>query len=191
MRLRAASCALALLLCGCVGMAPRPVATQAPTQAAIEDLRQFTMQARVAATASGAKANLLWRQRGETFDARLSGPFGAGAVAISGDAREVEVRHGQERYVTAQPERLLHERLGWSLPVASLRWWVLGLPAPGLRAQVQADAAGRPATLDQNGWHLEYGEYQSVGSLSLPRRFSLQSAETGFRVVVDSWSDLR
>ena len=44
--------------------------------------------------------------------------------------------------------------------------------------------------LEQDGWTLEYDEYQAVGGLQLPRKFEVANDEVTIKVVVDTWSDL-
>lgn len=152
---------------------------------------RFTLQARVSSGGLlGVKGNLHWRQTPDAFDMRVAGPFGVGAAAISGRGREVEIRTAKGRFVTQDPEGDLKARLGWSFPVSHLRYWVLGQPAPGSRAEFDLDRDGRIVTLEQDGWTLSYDEYQRAGALELPRKFEVANAEIRLKIVVDTWSDL-
>jgi outer membrane lipoprotein LolB len=158
--------------------------------ARLAQIEQFTVQARVSSGFFGSKADLHWRQRGDDFEMRVTGPFGAGAVNISSAAGTVTVRTARETYATSDPELFLFERLGWTFPVRHLRWWALGVPAPNSDSKIQWDDGGRLLTLAQDGWTLEFGEYQAADGLELPRKFTLANPEVAIKVVVDAWSDL-
>lgn len=192
--MRPAALGAVLLLGGCAMLgrhsAESELAWQA-RQARLKPVEQFTVQARVSSGFFGTKADLHWRQRSDGFDMRVAGPFGTGAVQISGDAQSVIlVRTAKESFSTREPERLLQERLGWTFPVSRLRWWALGLPAPGSDFRVELDERGRAMVLEQDGWTLEFEEYRPAGALELPRRFELASGEVKIKAVIHHWSDL-
>ncbi|MGQ0529147.1 MAG: lipoprotein insertase outer membrane protein LolB [Panacagrimonas sp.] len=158
----------------------------------LHHLDQFVLQGRIASGALGFKADLRWKQmRGGRFELRLAGPFGAGAAELSGDARKVQVRTGDDApVVTAHPEAWLEEALGVRLPVSGLRWWVMGLPAPGHDKKVVLDSEGRALRIVQNGWELDYPEYRRSGDLDLPRRIEARNGDTRVLVLADSWGGL-
>lgn len=152
---------------------------------------RFSLQARVSSGGVfGVKGNLTWRQQGERFDMHVAGPFGIGAASIRGQGKQIEIRTAKRTITTDDPERDLHDRLGWTFPVTHLRYWVLGVPAPGSAAEVEHDREGRLESLAQDGWTLEVSEYQRAGGLELPRKFEVANDEVRIKVVVDSWSDL-
>jgi outer membrane lipoprotein LolB len=160
-------------------------------RAQLARIDRFTLQARVSSGGLlGVKGNLHWRQTPDAFDMRVAGPFGVGAATISGRGREVEIRTARRSFVTQDPEGDLKARLGWTFPVSHLRYWVLGQPAPGSRAELEFDGDGRIVAIAQDDWTLEFVEYQRAGALELPRRFEVANAEIRLKVVVDAWSDL-
>src|SRR3546814_3110178 len=55
------------------------------------------------------------------FEIRIAGPFGAGAVAISGTPDHVEIRTKDGVEHTDDPQAWLFQRAGWSFPIAGLR----------------------------------------------------------------------
>lgn len=189
--------ALALAaLAACATQAPVPAdpalvqAKWRAQQAALSTITQFGLSGR-AASGSGVKAELRWRQLGDgRFEVRVAGPFGAGAVAISGTPQAVEIRTKDGVEYTRDPEGWLQQRAGWTFPVRGLRWWALGLPAPDAPAQLELDDEGRLARLAQDGWTLHYSEYEDVQGYALPRRFEAASAAITLKLVVDGWDGL-
>lgn len=188
---------LALGLGGCAAL--RPAATTTPStpaeqawiqrRAELTALDHWLLQARIASGRIGWSGSLHWRQQAEHFDIRVSGPLGTGGFQARGHLGEVEIRTTRETLVTRQPEVLLQEKIGWSLPLEQLRYWAVGVPSPSTPAVVQYDTAGRLSTLSQDGWLLEYTEYGRYQGYELPRRFTLDNGDTHFRVVVDDWSE--
>lgn len=197
---RLAALALVLLLGACTGLREKPVNTEFAErnwlirQSTLTAVQTFQLQGRLAESGlSATRGDLDWTQSGDRFDVRVSGPLGVGALAISGDPRSVEIRSKDGVFVTSTPESYMQERLGWSLPLPQLRYWILGLPAP-MRApehdpkSLILDDAGRAQTIRQAGWEIAYDEYQTVGSLSLPRKLALQNGARSFRIVIDRWT---
>ena len=77
--------------------------------------------------------------------------------------------------------------MGAPLPVAELRYWLVGVPAPGLAHQETVGDDGRLAGLEQAGWRLRYSRYAAVGGLALPVRIEIESETARLRLVVSSW----
>lgn len=134
-------------------------------------------------------ARLRWRQRGDEYRVRLGGPLGEAAFELRGGAGAVELRSGDEVHRADSPESLLRERTGWSFPLQGLRYWVLGITAPGeALAALELDREGRPAHLVQSGWRIVYRRYASVQDLSLPARLDLDRGRLEVRLVVSRWT---
>ena len=198
MNLRIALLCAAAFASGCANLRqPDPERQQAETQWAVQtealrQLQQFSLHGRIASGgALGLSGSLHWTQHADgRFNLNLAGPFGSGAVEIRGDGQRMQVQTREGIVETADAEAWIREKTGWSLPVAGLRWWVLGLPSPHSGAQVELDAQGLPLQLSQDGWQLQYREYQAVDGLLLPRKLEANHAETRIKLVVDRWTDL-
>lgn len=190
---RCAAALLLTLLAACASVSQQTTSRDGGAawqqhRVAVEAIRAFGLQGRAAGNGLGAKADLRWQQDADgRFDVRLSGPFGAGAFAIVGTAAEVEIRSKDGIETTADPETWLYRRAGWTFPIRGLRWWALGVPTPGVASQAEFDAQGRLARLQQEGWTLDYQEYQEAQGIALPRRFSASNAQISLKLVIDRW----
>jgi outer membrane lipoprotein LolB len=152
---------------------------------------RFTLKGRVAvATGSdGFNARLRWTQEGKQTHMSLDGPLGAGGVQVTSDGSAVSI-------VTSRGDRLENEaaraeltnRLGFDPPIDDLRYWVLGVPEPGHAAQETLDSQQRLATLEQDGWNIQYTDYMSVSGEWLPSKLTLQRQGVRLRLVVDGWT---
>ncbi len=82
----------------------------------------------------------------------------------------------------------LRERLGADVLFASLRWWVLGLRAPGAAAQLQFIEQNLPAVVEQDGWTVEYLDWFSDRSPALPKKVFAARGKAHVRIVVQAWT---
>ena len=151
----------------------------------------FDLQGRVAVAAGneGFNARLLWRQTGTRSNVALDGPLGAGGVQITADGSSLSVETSRGEHLDDQAARSeLATRLGFDPPISSLRYWVLGVPDPASPAKETLDNQQRLASLQQDGWQVDYGAYTSVGGEWLPSRVTLQRAGVRVRLIVDGWT---
>ena len=84
-------------------------------------------------------------------------------------------------------ERDLYWRYGWTIPIASLRFWALGIPDPADPAVTELDEDGRLARLQQRGWSVEISRYREGGGQQMPRILSATNPDTRVRMVIDRW----
>ena len=144
----------------------------------------------------GGQAGLEWRQGGAVSTVALRGPFGTGGYELESGPGGLTLRTAGGDTVRREPdpaaaERWLTETVGWSFPVGSVRYWLLGVADPARPADAEPDAEGRLARLRQAGWEIAYPEYRATGGFWLPRRLTLTGAEANatvrVRIVIDRW----
>jgi outer membrane lipoprotein LolB len=191
------SAAALMLLGGCASMGQKNQAKTAEDHwearsAQLENVDRFLMQARASyGRLMPVKADLRWQQNADgSFELRVAGPFGVGATTISGTPANVQVRTRSGTYQSSNPEQWIQDKMGWTLPIGGLRFWILGMPSPHSDADIDLDREGRVLTLEQDGWTLSYTEYQNAGAYQLPRKFDVSNKDVRLKVVVDSWDDL-
>lgn len=185
------------LLAGCaapsrVGV---PAASATERRAAIESVSAWEARGRIALKMPGdsGQGNFTWVQDGDLTVLRVAGPFGAGAYEIRWDPARLTVltNRGEVAADYTGPgaaERFLQEQLGWSLPVANARYWLLGLAGPGTPGVETVAEDGLLAALAQDGWDVSYGEYRPQGRVALPHKLVLSSSAGRIRLVIDHWN---
>lgn len=178
-------------LAGCHAMPVQPVAgPDAAQRGAIAALTTWQASGRVAVRAGsdGFSASFDWREAAGHGELGVRGPFGAGAVRITRTAERIQIESGGAPpfevvapFESLEPE--LVARLGFPLPLDPLRYWVLGVPAPGRPAD------GAASEFRQDGWQVTVGEFVPVDGAPgpLPARLTLSRDTTRIRVVVDRW----
>ena len=142
----------------------------------------------IRAPKDSGSGTLFWLQRQDYYDIRLSGPLGRGAARLTGRPGDVSLEvANQGRYSAASPETLLEEQMGWKLPVSNLAWWVRGLPAPSSKSRLSLDADSRLASLEQDGWQVQYSAYTQQNGYWLPERIKLHGANLDVTLVIKAW----
>lgn len=152
-------------------------------QAVLQSWARFDLRGKVSIVRGeeSVVATVRWRQRGDQLRLGLEGPLGVGA--------------GEWSFVSTRSDESLAElerRLGVALPLASVRYWALGVPDPLLEVESTEFVAERLSALRQQDWTIRYLDYARVpgASFELPRRLELQSAEIRVRMFIESWESL-
>lgn len=179
-----------------------PATSPDERRAAIEAVTMWEARGRIALKTPGAsgQGSFTWTQTGDRTVLRVAGPFGADAREVHWDPGRLTVLSGRGEvaadYVGPDAaQRFLDEQIGWSLPIANARRWLLGLAGLESPAVETLDGAGLLAGLVQDGWEVRYDEYwpdvrpdgKPDGKIGLPRKVVLQSAAGRIRLVIDQW----
>jgi outer membrane lipoprotein LolB len=150
---------------------------------------EFAGRIGVSAGEEGFNGQLRWRQDGVVFRARINGPLGVGTVFINGDRREITVTD-RDGVITElhDAEVELRQMYGWTIPVASLRFWALGIPDPASPAETEFGEDGQLSTLRQQDWEVEFTQYREGGGQLMPRRLTAVNDDVKVRLVIDNWT---
>ena len=190
MRRALAAVAAALALAGCHTAPLKPALAPDPGQReALAALSDWRASGRVAVrvAAAGWSASFEWREHLEQGELAIRGPFGGGAARVSVSAERIRIDSGGPPLELAAPfvelEPELTARLGFPLPLAVLRYWLLGIPSPML------PRAEHAAGFEQADWEVAYSDYAQVAGSApaLPTRLELSRGSTRIRVIVDRW----
>lgn len=183
-----------LLLAGCAvqrGIDLPPMPDWETRRAVLSELDDWEFKGRIGVRAGdeGFNANLRWQQQGDVFHAAVSGPLGIGKVRIEGNGDTVTVTDNEgEVHELEDADAELRALYGWALPVASLRYWALGIPDPANPAATEFAADGRLARLEQRDWTVSFTDYEEDAGQPLPRRMTALNHDTRVRLVIDDWT---
>jgi len=192
---RCAALALCIALAACAPVRTRETPAAAVAQSAREtELAQrahWTIAARIAVSngQDGGSGELNWQQDGDRYSFTVHAPVTGRTWKLSGDAQ-----HAVLEGVDPQPdegadaERLLHDRLGWDVPLAELDAWVRGMRAAHARADVQYDEKNLPAVIEQSGWKVEYRDWFADRTPALPRKVFASRGTARVRVAIEEWN---
>ncbi|UTW11477.1 lipoprotein insertase outer membrane protein LolB [Marinobacterium rhizophilum] len=152
-------------------------------------LQNWTLDSKVGIrTADDSQsARMQWQQQTPDYRISISGPLGQGGALIEGNDQGVSIDiAGEGRYASDSPEALLQSLLGWSFPVEQVRFWIRGLPAPGLPF-APTFSENRLQTLEQGGWLIHYSAYSKDLGQVLPQRITLKRADLTITVIIKEW----
>ena len=198
LRLLLASIGL-LFLAGCASQAPmdesgRQVGQWDRQQADVEAFDTWTLigKAGLRTPEESISANLDWNQHPHYFRMLISGPFGGGRNVLEGREGRFSLSNSDGRFEAETPEALMEEQLGWALPVTAMPNWVRGLPGETTdnsthSYQLESDEFGFPSHLSQDGWEIDYRDWEKVGELWLPRRLVMNYDDIRITLVVNQW----
>jgi outer membrane lipoprotein LolB len=182
-------CTTVLAACVTTRRAPTPAAMAAGWEQRAGDLQKLEAwkldgRAAVAVGTQGWQATLDWRQRGDSAEVHLAGPFGVGALVLKRTPQGLSLNGAPPSdAVLAQ----LQERLGFELPLDHLRFWLLGVPDPAAAFELKRNDQDRALQLTQDGWSIDYDRYMPVDGDLLPAHLVLNREGVRVRIAIDHW----
>jgi outer membrane lipoprotein LolB len=195
---RVAACALVLAvatLAGCRTAPPKVIVgpgADAPwpeQRSALEQLDRYGLNGRVAVAANGQgfSASLRYAQQPRAANLSLDGPLGIGGLRLAIEGEDLEVTTSRGETLDGREARAeLERRLGFELPLRELRWWLLGIPAPG-EAVVNAAESGEIRDFTQNGWRVSIASRAAGLGFSLPQRLTAERDGARLKLLVEHW----
>jgi outer membrane lipoprotein LolB len=183
-----------LLLAGCASQGPidesgRQAGQWERQQAEVEAFDTWTLvgKAGLRTSQENISANLDWNQTPYYFRMLISGPFGGGRNVLEGREGRFSLTNSDGRFEAETPEALMEEQLGWSLPVSAMPDWVRGLPGEHGNYQLESDELGFPSHLAQDGWEIDYRDWEQFEGMWLPRRLIMNYDDVRITLVVNQW----
>ncbi len=136
----------------------------------------------------GWSATMDWIQHGpSSYQIRLMGPLGGGAVVINKSGGTVTFQDGPKTTTSSNADELLMKQTGIRLPVNNLYYWVRGLPAPGGVQSEKHDQFNHLVQLKQSGYTIDFTKYTSVKGIDLPSMIRLEGNGVMIKVVIKNW----
>ena len=185
-----------LLLAGCT-TAPVQTQVEAPPgwtqqQLALREVTDWQVSGKLGVRQDNRSDSAVinqWVQQDLRFDINLSSPvFGLGATSIQGTPDGIWfTRSGEQPLYSENPEGLIRQQVGWSLPIRHLLYWVKGIPAPGPFQDMLFDQNGNLYQLEQAGWNIIYENYHDTAPYALPRKIVLRRDKIRLTLIIHNW----
>ena len=148
---------------------------------------EFELAGRIATRyrQEAASGNVAWRHGRDSDELLITSPVGSSIARVVRTGSQVILTTADQREHRANDAEILTEQvLGFRLPLAGLSDWVRARPKDGTPAAVVRGQDGRLASLEQNGWRVEYQEFRADG---LPVRIRLTYPGIELRLAIHEW----
>ena len=176
-------------VCSLMAIALLTACAALPDTRGIDGVDGFTLNGRfsVRQGKEGGSGRIQWRHGDAHDELLVTSPIGQGIARITRSAgAPYRLTTADEREFSASDaETLTEQALGWRLPLSGLPDWVRGRAAPGSPAQVERDAQGRPSSLRQDEWRIDYEAWEG----GLPSRLVMERGDLRIRLLVENWAD--
>jgi outer membrane lipoprotein LolB len=159
-------------------------------RAALEKLDRYGLNGRVAVAAQGQgfSASLRYQQEPKRSNLALDGPLGIGGLRVEIEDADITIATSRGDKLDGDAARgELERRLGFQLPLVELRWWLLGLPAPGESSINQDAGSGEIRDFTQNGWHVSINSRAAGLGFALPQRLTAERDGARLKLFVENW----
>ena len=190
---RFVGCALALVLAACAAPRVRPdgelLAGQSEREKTLAAQPGWQLEGRLGVSdgRDSGSGSLQWRQDGDTFHFSVHAPVTGKTWVLSGDAQHAVLEGLRQQPVEADDAaQLLERELGWHVPVVELTHWVRAARANG-DARVEFRADGLPSAIEEDGWKIEYPDYDTAHQPPLPRKIFASRGSYRVRLAVSKW----
>ncbi|MGS0896714.1 lipoprotein insertase outer membrane protein LolB [Burkholderia stagnalis] len=171
-----AAAGAALALAGC---ASTPPAANSPAGGALQTAATHAYHGRFAVQYNdrlgrpqNVYGNFDWQEHGDDVSLELLSPLGQTLAVVKStpQAASLELPNRQPQYA-ADVGELMQNTLGFALPLAGLRYWLLPTPAPATPAETVRDPAdGTHLTqIRQDGWTIDYLAYADAPATGVKR----------------------
>ncbi|VVD75829.1 Outer-membrane lipoprotein LolB [Pandoraea iniqua] len=192
--MRAAGMALAIsaavLGTGCASLAPPAPIAQAEGTSVEHYRGRFSIRFEQNGEARNTYGNFDWQQSGENATVQLLDPLGQTQAIVRESPRGASLElPGKAPLSGPRLEDVMHDALGFALPVGGMRYWLHMQGAPGSQANIQRDPqTQRPTRLVQDGWTIDYQAYFDTTPLRVKRvdlSRDLDGSPLAVRLVID------
>ncbi len=131
-----------------------------------------------------------WTQDYERYLMRFIKPLGQGTYALRGG-------EGDGVYLLTEKNKVLHaddaeillkQSVGMYVPLSGFRYWVRGLPEPGVDVMDQQfDDLGRVVEMQQADWDISIKRYMDVDGIDLPAKIFMNNDHFKVRLIIQNW----
>lgn len=185
---------LLILLAFLAGCSDIPLRTESDIglQNQREQIKSWDLKGRLSLTSEKESGTVTfhWTQDQERYLMRFIAPLGQGTFALrGGEGDGVYLLTAKNKILHADDvETLLKQSVGWHVPVSGFRYWVRGLPEPGVElAGQQFDTQGRLIEMQQVDWKISIKRYIDVDGVDLPAKIFMHNDHFKLKLIVQIW----
>ena len=180
---------LGLFLVGCVSQPTHWIPVQNPAlawnnhQNELKQIHDFTVEGKAGISdgKTGQTFSFNWVQHSTYYQIDFYGPLGVKIASLLKNKDGVFLDTQSGKLSASNPETLMQEELGFSLPIQGLQDWIIGLPQHET-SEKQLNPYGYLMNLKEDGWEISYLDYERYQGLGVPHKMILKNGQ--YRVVL-------
>lgn len=159
---------------GCVSQSPKLIAPYVVSGKAV-----------IRSPQGSQRFNFRWQQAKNQYSVSVWGALGMGRLQLSGTEQAMVVSRIDQAPATGPAAQMMEQYLGWSMPLEAMGAWLLGKPASTLaQVPVIADERGRITRLNQEGWLIEFSQFELWEGEWRPKRLDITATQISMRLVL-------
>lgn len=181
-----AACVPAVRMKGDIGL----LNAQVQREQALAHADHWVLQGRLGVSdgKDGGSGSFSWTQNGDQYEFVLRAPITGKSFRLSGGPDEALLEGlGSGPLRGPDAEALMRKALGWEVPLRNLRAWVLGLRADSGPAELSFGTDRLPALLQQDGWAVDYREWDATRQPPLPKKVYAEKLPYKVKLSIESW----
>ncbi len=192
---------LVAVISACASLPKKPVTEESyrlweQRQQQLKPFVNWAIRGRVAIFVDDKVYNLgmSWTRKSQHHLLNLEAALGQGMIRLEKTPEQAEMttRDG-ETYYGHNAQQLLAQTTQLTLPVEGLESWIKGVPHENPPYLPDIDADGRATTLTQDGWKINYFDYELTTlapdlQLELPHKLYLKHENLALKIVIDQWT---
>ncbi len=163
-------------------------------QQQVQQLSQYQTRGAFAYLSDKQKvyARFFWQQTSpQDYRLLLTNPLGSTELELRVASGVAQLTDNQgRRYVSDNPQEMIQQLTGMSIPLEDLRQWILGLPGEAeiLKLDPQSRLSQLTFRQDNAVWTVDYQSYDNKVTPSLPNRLELQQGDNRIKLKMDDWT---
>jgi len=130
--------------------------------------------------------SLDWEQQGDRFNVMLNSALDLYKIEVFGDENTLTLNVPDKKLPIKSREEAANE-LGFSLPINSMRYWLIAMKNPELPGTVERGSMGFKRVIKQGDWQIDYDEYASFRGITLPKKIRLQHEVVTLKLSIRDW----
>lgn len=134
----------------------------------------------------GGSGRFSWHQQGSLVKAQFKAPMGQGDWLLEETASGARlVINDEPPYYAPRAETLIAEAVGWPVPWAALKQWIIAQPVDPGQAVIRQHEGTK--TLAEMGWTIVYDRFRSDSRGCVPHRIMASKPPHSIRMVIREW----
>lgn len=157
----------------------------------LANIQSFKLKGRIGIQmpGQGYSGSFHWRHlANNTDEISFFSPVGSQVAKITQTPTQATLTDNKgNTYEATNATTLIHEHLGWQIPVNDLNDWLLARAKADSQTTLSLDSLGRLIQLKKLDWSIQYANYRTWDHTDLPGKIKLSKPSFSLKLVIQDW----